>query len=103
MESEMFYYLYTFEVKVGNKYKRFYFESKKDAALARFIAYKNFDYERITTRNFNVPVSYVERVMLSEEKLKKTPYFSTYADFEKVWCGKGEPDTYPTEQSSEKQ
>lgn len=97
MESEVVYYLYTFEVKVGNKYKKFYFENKLNAEQARFICYKNFDYERITTRNYKVPVSHVERVMLREEQLKNTPYFSSYEDFEKVWCGKGEPDTIENE------
>ena len=98
MESEVVYYLYTFEVKIGNKYKKFYFEDKFDAEKARFIAYKNFDYERITTRNYHVPVSQVERVMLNKSRLESTPYFSNYDEFESVWFGKGEPDTTKNEQ-----
>ncbi|MBE5756119.1 MAG: hypothetical protein E7341_05560 [Clostridiales bacterium] len=101
MESEVVYYLYTFEVKVGGVRKKFYFENKKDAELARFVCYKNFDYERITTRNYRVPVSMVERVMLRKPQLDKTPYISNYADFEKVWFGEPEKPEIQTEKGQE--
>lgn len=97
MESEVVYYLYTFEVKVGGHRHQFYFENKNDAELARFICYKNFDYERITTRNYRVPVSMVERVMLRKHQLDKTPYISSYADFEKIWFGEPEKPEVQTE------
>lgn len=101
MESEVVYYLYTFEVKVGGVRKQFYFENKQDAEMARFICYKNFDYERITTRNYKVPVSMVERVMLRKHQLDKTPYISSYADFEKIWFGEPEKPKTQTEKGQE--
>lgn len=101
MESEVVYYLYTFEVKVNGHRHQFYFENKFDAEKARFICYKNFDYERITTRNYKVPVSMVERVMLRKPQLDKTPYISSYADFEKIWFGEPEKPEIQTEKGQE--
>lgn len=95
MESEVVYYLYTFEAKVDGKYKKFYFENKKDAALARFMLYKTFDYERLTINNFVVPVSHVERKMLRKEQIKDISYFSSYRDFENYICGRIAPENNP--------
>ena len=97
MESEVVYYLYTFEAKVDGKYQKFYFENKKDAALARFMMYKTYDYERLTINNFVVPVSCVEREMLRDDQLKRLDYFSNYKQFEDYICGRT-----PKEETSEK-
>ena len=103
MESEVVYYAYVFEVKVGNKYKKFYFENKEDAAVARFEAYCAFDYQRLTIKGFTPPVSQPTRVMLKADDLKNIEVFSSCEDFAKVWYGKGEPETEPTTQQTEKQ
>ena len=95
MESEVVYYLYIFEAKIDGKHQKFYFENKKDAALARFMLYKTFDYERLTINNFVVPVSHVERKMLRKEQIKDISYFSNYRDFENNICGRTTPENNP--------
>ena len=101
MESEVVYYLYTFDAKINNKRYYFYFENKADAEIARFVTYSLYDYERLTINNFNVPVSHVERVMLKENQLKTTRYFSSYEEFEKHMCGKDEALISETEKEQD--
>ena len=96
MESEVVYYVYTFEVKVGNKYKKFYFENKSDANIARFAAYCTFDYQRLTIKGFTPPVSQPTRIMVKKDELDRINVLSSYEDFAKVWYGEGEPETKPT-------
>ena len=102
MESEVVYYAYMFEVKVGNKYKKFYFENMADANIARFAAYCSFDYQRLTIKGFTPPVSQPKRIMLKAEDLKNIEVCSSYDDFAKVWYGKGEPETELPLQQPEK-
>ena len=101
MESEVVYYLYTFEVKVGNKYKKFYFENKEDAAIARFSAYCTFDYERLTINGFVPPVSQPARVMFRKNELEKIEVLPSYEDFVRIWYGKDEPETEANKSSKD--
>jgi len=69
MEKFVFYKVYYFEDKgAGQKY---YFEDKSDCNIARFIAYKRYDGERISKRNFVVPVTHVKSALVDENTLKK--------------------------------
>ena len=68
MEKFVFYKLYYFEdTKTKQKY---YFENESDCNMARFIAYKRYDGERISTRNYVVPVSQVQSILVDETTLK---------------------------------
>ncbi|MBQ8425702.1 MAG: hypothetical protein IJX17_06760 [Clostridia bacterium] len=69
MEKFVFYKIYYFEDKgTGQKY---YFEDKSDCNMARFIAYKRYDGERISRRNYVVPVTQVKSALVDENTLKK--------------------------------
>ena len=67
MEKMLFYKVYYF--KDSRKHKTYYFQDKMNCLQARFLAYKEYDYERLTTRNFDVPVTNVESKWVSEEDI----------------------------------
>ncbi len=69
MEKLVFYKVYKFEdTRTGEK---FYFENKGSAEIARFAVYSRYDAERISTRNFVVPVTHVKAVLIHESELDK--------------------------------
>ena len=69
MEKLVFYKVWYFEdFKKGEKY---YFETEYEAQVARFSAYSGYDYERLTKRNFFVPVSFVKPVLIPEAEIDK--------------------------------
>lgn len=69
MEKVVFYRVWYFEdFKKGEKY---YFETEYEAQVARFSAYSGYDYERLTKRNFFVPVSFVKSVLIPEAEIDK--------------------------------
>lgn len=69
MEKLIFYRLWYFEdFKKG---KKFYFEDKETAEIVRFSAYSGYDYERLTTKNYFVPVSLVKSVLIPEGDIDK--------------------------------
>ena len=69
VEKVVFYKVYKFEdTRTGEK---FYFEHKGAAEIARFTVYKRYDAERISTRNFVVPVTSVKAVLIHESELDK--------------------------------
>ena len=69
MEKVVFYKVYKFEdTRTGEK---FYFENKDSAEMARFSVYSRYDGERISTRNFVVPVTKVKPVLILESELDK--------------------------------
>ena len=68
MEKFTFYKVYYFEdTRTKQKY---YFEDESDCNMARFIAYKRYDGERISKNNFVVPVSGVQSTLVDEKTLK---------------------------------
>ena len=68
MEKVTFYRLWFFEnLKIG---KKFYFENKFAAEVARFNEYKKYDYERLTIHNFVVPVSVVRSILVHEDDME---------------------------------
>lgn len=69
MKKVVFYELYYFEDT--RRKKKYYCEDKSVAEKLRFIAYKQYDGERISTRGFVVPVSQVKKILVSEEELNK--------------------------------
>ena len=38
--------------------------------MARFVHYKQYDYQRLTIRKFKVPVTMVKSILVSEDSLK---------------------------------
>ena len=80
MEKVVFYRVWYFEdFKKGEK---FYFEDKEVAEVARFSAYKSYDYERLTIRNFIVPVSTVKSVLIPEDEIDKIKIYYIKEDEE---------------------
>ena len=69
MKKVVFYELYYFEDK--RRKAKYYCDDKSFAEKLRFMFYKAYDGERISTRNFVVPVSHVKKVLVSEEELNK--------------------------------
>ncbi len=69
MKKVVFYELFMFEDR--RRKKKYYCEDKSFAEKLRFMFYKSYDGERISTRNFVVPVSQVKKVLVSEEELNK--------------------------------
>ena len=65
----MFYELFMFEDR--RRKAKYYCEDKGTAEMLRFSVYCSYDGERISTRNFVVPVSHVKKVLVSEEELSK--------------------------------
>ena len=72
MEKITMCVLYYFD----DKNTRYYFESKVEAECLRFCAYKKYDMQRISKRNFNVPVSLVGKILVPENELHKYPISS---------------------------
>ena len=68
MEKFTFYKIYYFEDERTKQ--KYYFEDEGDCKVARFIAYKRYDGERISKRNFAVPVSRVKSALVDEKTLK---------------------------------
>ncbi len=56
--------------------KRYYFETKVEAEMLRFCCYKRYDMQRLSKRNFIVPVSRVGKMMVPESELYKYPISS---------------------------
>ena len=77
--------LYTFSVKIDGKKHKFLFENQNDARIARFLVYKSFDGERISTRNFVPPLTIVKNVFMREDDLKDIHIIKDYDDFEREW------------------
>lgn len=69
MEKFVFYKIYYFEDERTKQ--KYYFEDKSDCNIARFIAYKRYDGERISKHNFVVPVTRVKSALVDENTLKK--------------------------------
>ena len=69
MKKVVFYELYMFEDR--RRKAKYYCEDKSIAEMLRFSVYCSYDGERISTRNFVVPVSHVKKVLVSEEELNK--------------------------------
>lgn len=68
MEKVTFYRLWFFEnIETG---KKFYFENKLMAEIARFNEYKKYDSERLTINNFAVPVSRVQSILVHEDDME---------------------------------
>ena len=85
MEKVVFYKVYKFEdTRTGEK---FYFEHKGAAEIARFSVYSRYDAERISTRNFVVPVTKVRPVLILESELDK---FIVRKDFQEYDIEPGE-------------
>ena len=75
MEKVVFFKVYYFEdFREG---KRYYYEDKPSCEMARFVAYKKYDGERISKRNFVVPVSCVKAVLINENDLDKYEIFES--------------------------
>lgn len=75
MEKVVFFKVYYFEdFREG---KRYYYEDKPSCEMARFVAYKKYDGERISKRNFVVPVSRVKAVLINENDLDKYEIFES--------------------------
>ena len=72
MEKVVMCVLYYFE----DDGKKYYFETKLEAEILRFCAYKKYDYKRITTNKFVVPVSRVGKILVPECELHKYPLSS---------------------------
>ena len=69
MEKVVFYRVYYYEdFREGKKY---YYEDKPTCEIARFIAYKKYDKERLSTRHFVVPVSQVWSTLIEEKDIDK--------------------------------
>ena len=58
MEKVVFYRVWFFDDMRENQ--RYYFEDKSSCEMARFCVYKRYDAERISKRNFVVPVTQVK-------------------------------------------
>ena len=69
MKKVVFYELYYFEDT--RRKAKYYCEDKSFAEKLRFCAYCSYDGERISTRGFVVPVTYVKKILVSEEELSK--------------------------------
>ena len=69
MEKLVFYKVWYFED--FKKCEKYYFETEYEAQVARFSAYSGYDYERLTKRNFFVPVSFVKPVLIPEAEIDK--------------------------------
>ena len=67
MEKITMCVLYYFE----DKTKKYYFETKTEAELARFSAYCGYDYLRLTQRGFVVPVTMVKKMFVPEYEIHK--------------------------------
>ena len=67
MKKVIFYEVYYFEDYPSKK--KFYFEEKADAEMCRFVVYKSYDKQRLSVRNFVVPVSRVEKKLIPEDKV----------------------------------
>ena len=72
MEKVTMCVLYYFE----DNGKKYYFETKVEAEMLRFCAYKKYDYERITRSKYVVPVSRVGKILVPESELYKYPLSS---------------------------
>ena len=85
MEKEVICSLYTFSDDIQGANHKFYFEHKSDADIARFQVYCMFDKQRLTIKNFNVPVSRVTRFKVEEQNLKNFNVLTSYDDFQQEW------------------
>ena len=95
MEKVVMCKLYYFD----NKGKRYYFESKTDAQLVRFVAYKGYDKERLTISRFIVPVSHVKSVFVPESEIKN--YHINHFDDLVYHASKKEKEAYEKEKMAE--
>ena len=69
MEKVVFYKVYYFEdFRKGEKY---YYEDKPSCEMARFVAYKRYDRERISNSHFVVPVGKVKSILINENDINK--------------------------------
>ena len=75
MEKVVFYRVYYFEDL--RKGERYYYEDKPSCEMARFVAYKRYDGERISKNNFVVPVSKVKSILINEQDLDKFEIFES--------------------------
>ena len=66
MEKVIMYRLYYFE----DDSIKYYYENSSEAEMARFVHYKKYDYQRLTIRNYKVPVSRVKSILVNEDSLK---------------------------------
>lgn len=85
MEKFIVCSLYTFSVKIDGKKHKFFFENQNDARIARFLVYKSFDGERISTRNFVPPLTMVKNIFIREDEIKDLHIIKDCDDFEQVW------------------
>ena len=69
MEKVIFYRVWYFEDFY--KHEKYYFENKEMAEIARFNAYKSYDYNRLTIRHFVVPLSMVKSELIHENDINK--------------------------------
>ena len=69
MEKVVFYRVWFFDDMRENQ--RYYFEDKSSCEMARFCVYKRYDAERISKRNFVVPVTQVKSMLVNECDLDK--------------------------------
>ena len=65
MEKVVLYKVYYFEDE--REGKRYYYEDKDSCIVARFLAYKKYDYERITRNKFVVPVLLLQLLHFSKQ------------------------------------
>lgn len=72
MEKVVLYKVYYFEDE--REGKRYYYEDKDSCIVARFLAYKKYDYERITRNKFVVPVSQVKSLLIDEKDINKITF-----------------------------
>lgn len=69
MEKTVMCTLYYFD----DKFKRYYFETSAEAECLRFVVYKKYDKQRLTKRDFVVPVSRVGKMLVPKDELYKYP------------------------------
>ena len=75
MEKIVFYKVYYFEdTRTGERY---YYQDKPSCEIARFVAYKRYDKERITTKNFVVPISKVKSILIHDKDISKYNVFES--------------------------
>lgn len=76
MEKLVFYKVYFFEdLREGKKY---YYEDRPSCELARLVAYKRYDRERLSTNNFVVPISKVNMVLINENDIANYNIFESF-------------------------